>query len=224
MLPDSVVEIKPTYPTGGTVVWEWHVWDHLIQDYDATKANYGNVAAHPELIDADGTESRIPSFWNHMNSIDYNADARPDRAQRARQQRGLDHRPQHHDRRGRRPHRRQDAARAATCSTAGAIRSPTARARRATRSSTSSTTPSGSPAGYPGAGNITVFNNGLGRNYSTIDEFTPPVDADGNYALTAGAAFGPTTFTWTYKANPPAVPLRRGDLGRAAAAQRQHAD
>ena len=55
------------------MVWRWRVWDHLIQDYDATKANYGNVAANPRLIDADGTESRIPAFWNHMNSIDYNA-------------------------------------------------------------------------------------------------------------------------------------------------------
>jgi hypothetical protein len=60
------------------------------------------------------------------------------------------------------------------------------------------------PAGYPGAGDITVFNNGLGRNYSTVDELTPPVDANGNYARTAGAAFGPASFTWTYKANPPA--------------------
>ena len=29
--PDSLVEIKPTGKTGGEVVWEWHVWDHLIQ-------------------------------------------------------------------------------------------------------------------------------------------------------------------------------------------------
>ena len=36
MLPDYVVEIKPTYPIGGTVVWEWHTWDHLIQDFRFT--------------------------------------------------------------------------------------------------------------------------------------------------------------------------------------------
>ncbi len=60
------------------------------------------------------------------------------------------------------------------------------------------------PAGYPGAGDITVFNNGLGRNYSTVDEFTPPVDASGNYALLTGAAFGPAGLTWTYAADPPA--------------------
>lgn len=48
-----------------------------------------------------------------------------------------------------------------------------------------------------------VFNNGLGRNYSTVDEWTPPVDMTGNYARAAGEAFGPGDFTWTYKADPP---------------------
>jgi hypothetical protein len=49
--PDKIVEIKPDGPNGGKIVWEWRMWDHLIQDYDAKKANYGNPAAHPELID-----------------------------------------------------------------------------------------------------------------------------------------------------------------------------
>ena len=49
MVPDTVVEIQPTRPKGGTVVWTWRVWDHLIQDYDASKANYGNVAANPRV-------------------------------------------------------------------------------------------------------------------------------------------------------------------------------
>jgi hypothetical protein len=71
--PVSWIEVQPTYPKGGKVVWEWHVWDHLVQDYSAAKSNYGNVAAHPELIDPNGGR-QIPVFWNHMNSITYNAD------------------------------------------------------------------------------------------------------------------------------------------------------
>jgi hypothetical protein len=55
------------------VVWQWHVWDHLVQDYSSSKANYGVVAQHPELIDANGTGIKIPEFWNHLNGIDYNA-------------------------------------------------------------------------------------------------------------------------------------------------------
>jgi hypothetical protein len=50
-LVDSLIEIKPKGKTGGEIVWEWHLWDHLVQDVDKTKANYGNVAEHPELVD-----------------------------------------------------------------------------------------------------------------------------------------------------------------------------
>lgn len=49
--PDHIIEVKPTGPTSGDIVWEWHVWDHLIQDYDYSKANYGVIADHPELVD-----------------------------------------------------------------------------------------------------------------------------------------------------------------------------
>ena len=54
-MPDSLVEIKPTGKTTGEVVWEWHLWDHLVQDHDSTKANFGVVADHPELVDANFT-------------------------------------------------------------------------------------------------------------------------------------------------------------------------
>jgi Arylsulfotransferase (ASST) len=49
--PDCVLEVRPTGKTTGKVVWEWHAWDHLVQDFDKDKANYGDVGAHPELID-----------------------------------------------------------------------------------------------------------------------------------------------------------------------------
>ena len=48
---DQVVEVQPTATSGGTVVWMWIVWDHLIQDFDSGKENYGVVADHPERID-----------------------------------------------------------------------------------------------------------------------------------------------------------------------------
>ncbi len=50
-LVDSVIEIKPTGKTTGDIVWEWHVWDHLIKGSDSSEAHRALVAAHPELID-----------------------------------------------------------------------------------------------------------------------------------------------------------------------------
>jgi len=32
MWPDHLVEVKPTGRNTGDVVWEWHAWDHLVQD------------------------------------------------------------------------------------------------------------------------------------------------------------------------------------------------
>ncbi len=49
--PDAVFEIKPKEREGGDIVWEWHVWDHLIQDFDPKVQNFGSIPAHPELID-----------------------------------------------------------------------------------------------------------------------------------------------------------------------------
>lgn len=37
----------------GEVVWEWHVWDHLVQDIDAGKDNFGVVSEHPECAGKD---------------------------------------------------------------------------------------------------------------------------------------------------------------------------
>src|SRR5262249_44720864 len=50
-LVDSLYEIQPGGKTGGKIVWEWHLWNHLVQDQDKAKANYGDVALHPELVD-----------------------------------------------------------------------------------------------------------------------------------------------------------------------------
>src|SRR5262249_39088690 len=34
--PDCLLEVQPTGKTTGKIVWEWHAWDHLIQDHDST--------------------------------------------------------------------------------------------------------------------------------------------------------------------------------------------
>ncbi|HRX84814.1 MAG TPA: aryl-sulfate sulfotransferase [Phycisphaerae bacterium] len=48
--PDTVIEVAPHGASGGEIVWAWHMWDHLIQEYDESKANYNALEDHPELI------------------------------------------------------------------------------------------------------------------------------------------------------------------------------
>ena len=70
MWPDKVVEIRPTGLTTGETVWEWKVWNHLVQNTNANKANYqSSIVDHPELLNINYKTSKD---WMHMNGIDYN--------------------------------------------------------------------------------------------------------------------------------------------------------
>lgn len=51
MWPDAILEIQPDGPTGGKIVWEWHAWDHLVQDVRKGRATYGDPRAFPGRID-----------------------------------------------------------------------------------------------------------------------------------------------------------------------------
>lgn len=78
-LPDSAIwseHIIEVDPTTDQIVWEWWLWDHLVQDFDNTKNNYGVIADHPELMDINFHGLVVlPGLndWIHANSIDYNA-------------------------------------------------------------------------------------------------------------------------------------------------------
>ena len=78
--PTHFVEIAQN-GSGGQIVWEWHIWDHLIQDHDSSKDNFGVISNHPELIDINmisatggGPPGMNSGDWFHINGIDYNAD------------------------------------------------------------------------------------------------------------------------------------------------------
>lgn len=48
---DTILELKPNGKGGADIVWKWSFWDHLVQDYDPDKKNFGDVAASPQLFD-----------------------------------------------------------------------------------------------------------------------------------------------------------------------------
>jgi hypothetical protein len=73
MWPTHFVEVAQN-GTGGQIVWEWHMWDHMIQDTDTGKPNYGVVANNPQLMDinVDIGFVFVGGDWFHVNGVDYN--------------------------------------------------------------------------------------------------------------------------------------------------------
>ncbi len=68
---DKIIEVHPTGPTTGTIVWEWKLWDHLCQNYSSAKDNYvTSIVNNPQLMNINYNTQK--DFW-HMNGIDYNA-------------------------------------------------------------------------------------------------------------------------------------------------------
>jgi hypothetical protein len=78
---EAIFEIQPDGLNGGNVVWEWHVWDHLIQDVNPELSNFGVIEEHPELININyatvgtsggGGGGQPHADWLHINAVDYN--------------------------------------------------------------------------------------------------------------------------------------------------------
>ena len=74
--PTHFVELAPDGNGSATIVWEWHLWDHMIQDTDPNKPNYGIISDNPQLIDINMISGGGPGSgdWFHVNGVDYNED------------------------------------------------------------------------------------------------------------------------------------------------------
>jgi hypothetical protein len=71
---EQIWEIQPLQNNQANIVWRWSALDHVVQDADPSKSNYGNIVDHPELIDLNYITAELDSNhdWLHFNSIDYN--------------------------------------------------------------------------------------------------------------------------------------------------------
>lgn len=69
---EHLIEVRPIGTNDYEIVWEWYLLDHVIQDFDETKKNYGIVADHPELVDLNYNTDQGNPKWIHANAIAYN--------------------------------------------------------------------------------------------------------------------------------------------------------
>lgn len=203
--PDKIVEIQPSFGTGlATIVWEWHAWDHLIQDFDSSKTNYGVVANNPHKIDLNYTAYNTNADWMHSNAIDYNE--------------SLD----------------QIVLSVPTFNEVWIIDHSTTTAQATTSNGGLAGRGGdllyrwGNPAAYqvvgtqqlfyqhdihwadkgldnshPEYGKLVVFNNQVGVDYSSAHTFSPIFDSyNWEYSI-SGNSWGPTNFDWNFSTTPP---------------------
>ena len=212
---ETIVEVRPIYPDQAEVIWKWSVWDHLVQDYDSSQANFGRVGDHPELIDLNynlrqgfRTERTFNNNGLGANGLAYN----PDLDQIVISARNMseiwiiDHSTSTAEAAG---HTGGNSGQGGDL----LYRWGNPQAYRAGAYADQQLfwqhNPHWIPEGRPGAGNILIFSNGdeyEGRylDYSSVVEITLPVAGYG-YARNegAGSRYGPAQPTWTYTAENP---------------------
>jgi hypothetical protein len=202
MWAEAILEVEPVGTDDANIVWEWHIWDHLIQDIDTSLSNYGVITEHPELQDVNygnAGSNNGPGGpngdWKHMNAIAYNE--------------SLDQiviSSRHHDEIYIIDH--STTTEEAAGHTGGNYGiggdylyrwgNPQAY-NRGTSSDHLLSSQHGVnwiPEGYPGEGNLILFNNNYTNNSSAVFEIMTPLNEDGTYNLDAGQPFGPDSPTW----------------------------
>ncbi|WP_411895999.1 aryl-sulfate sulfotransferase [Winogradskyella sp. A2] len=207
LLPDNelyneqLIEVQPILgTTNGNIVWEWNIFDHLIQDFDNTKQNFGNVATSPEKLDINFINNDTGgNNWLHVNSVQYNEerDQIVLSARRVSEIWVIDH--------------STTTAEAATGSggTYGkggdllyrwgnpqAYRQGT----ETERTLFGQHSPYIIPDGLPNEDKIILFNNGFQRSpeFSQVDIISPPETSLGVFDYTTGTAYGPLAADYTY--------------------------
>lgn len=204
MWSERIIEVEIVGTNDINILWEWHIKDHYIQDFDPTKENYGVIAEHPELFninypDLNSGNSNSTRDWNHINAIDYNAalDQILLSVRNSDEIWILDH--------------STTTAEAATHSgglqgKGGDILYRWGNASAYERAPVSDQKLFGQHGVHwikegQHEGKILIFNNGNGRpgpDYSTVEILVPTQDANGGYILPDTEPFGPETTEWSY--------------------------
>ncbi len=225
--PDMIIEVEPQRPNGGRIVWEWHLWDHLIQNHDSTKMNYGTPSEHPERFDINGgakpsdmdpkelarlkalgyvppdaQPKDLKSDFVHTNAIDYNADLDQIAisSRRFSEIWIIDHSTTSEQAAGHSGGRSNKG---------GDILYRWGNPRNYGRGSEAEQMLFGQhdirwiEKGLPGAGHLMVFNNQVPAPegvHSAVYELVPRMRPDGSYSIPSEGPFEPAQPVWEYEA------------------------
>jgi len=201
---EQIIELQPDIINGGaTVIWEWNIADHIIQDFSNAQANFGVVGDHPELLDINYLNNELGNAnWLHINSLQYNANL----DQIILSSRLLDEIYII-------DHSTTTAESAmhtgGTYGKGGDILyrwgNPQAYGigDDNDRMLYSQHYPHWIPDGLNDAGKLMIFNNGNARRFSSINIVSPLTTSPGVYSYDYMTGYGPTTANWSYIAPNP---------------------
>ena len=190
---DKIIEIEPLDNDQANIIWEWHFYDHLIQDYDPNMLNYGIISENPQLFNINAYNSL--GDFTHLNCVDFNAELNQIvfSSRTLNEVFIIDHsttteeakshiggiygkggdflyrwgNPINYNR--------------------GDFGDQKLHAPHAVNWINSD---------YPGGGNILLFDNEYDVSISAIIEFQPPILSNGLYSLDANEPFEPNEYTW----------------------------
>jgi len=198
MWSSSIFEIQHNGNGDGEVVWEWHLWDHLVQDVDPGDDNYGVVSDHPELFDinngsvgAGGGPGGSNADWMHLNAISYNAnfDQIVISSRHQCEIFVIDHSTTTEEAAG---HSGGNYGRGGDFLYRWGNPQNYDRGNNSDNLICDQHSVNWIPSGYPGEGHFILFNN-FGNE---AIEFIPPVDEDGFYTIEDGEPYGPDEIFW----------------------------
>ncbi len=205
---EAILELEPIGTNDANIVWEWHLWDHLMQDIDNDYPNYGVISEHPELMNinfgqvggAGGPGGEPNGDWLHFNGIDYNEylDQIVVSALKASELFVIDHSTTSEEAAG---HEGGNSGMGGDIIFRWGNPQNYDRGNASDRIVYNLHSINWIEPNYPDGGGFIYFNNGVGRpggNYSSADVFMPPVDEYGNYFIEEEEPFGPSTLTWTF--------------------------
>ena len=195
---EKIIEIEPVGTNLANIVWEWNIKDHLVQDFDVTKDNYGVIADNPQLLDFNYVNTDHPvANWLHVNSIQYNEtlDQIILSTRILSEVYIIDH----------------STTTIEAASHSGGLYgkggdllyrwgNPEAYDHGTSSDQTlfGQHYPHWIADGLTDAGKIMIFNNGGERGYSSVDLINPPQSTPGNYIYDATNGYAPTIAEWIY--------------------------
>lgn len=198
---ERIIELKPLGMDSAEIVWQWDLFDHLVQNVDTAMPAYGEPEDHPELMDINYAIDIRNNDWIHANGIDYNQklDQIVISTHNICEFWIIDHSTTAAEAKS---HTGGNSGKGGDILYRWGNPEAYAKGTIADRKFFQQHNARWIPGGYRDSGKIMVFNNGLGRDtlYSSIDVVQTPVFGSGYVGV---LPYLPANASWSYRDSVP---------------------